>query len=84
MTLNGQCMPVVLHFAKLIQMTKLLAINGRSVLERTPGCDVDFVQGTCSVLEYDCIAFDRMAAMHMLKLERIQYRCLRITLGLMQ
>jgi hypothetical protein len=25
-----------------------------------------------SVLEYGCIAFDRMAATHMLKLERIQ------------
>jgi hypothetical protein len=37
-----------------------------------------------SVLEYCCIAFDRMAATHMLKLERIQYRCLRIALGLMQ
>jgi hypothetical protein len=37
-----------------------------------------------SVLEYGCIAFDRMAATHMLKLEKIQYRCLRIALGLMQ
>jgi hypothetical protein len=27
-----------------------------------------------SVLENGCIAFDRMAATHMLKLERIQYR----------
>jgi hypothetical protein len=34
--------------------------------------------------EYGCIAFDRMAATHLLKLERIQYRCLRIALGLMQ
>jgi hypothetical protein len=34
--------------------------------------------------EYGCIAFDRMAATHMLKLRRIQYRCLRIALGLMQ
>jgi hypothetical protein len=37
-----------------------------------------------SVLEYECIAFDRMAGTHMLKLERVQYRCLRIALGLMQ
>jgi hypothetical protein len=37
-----------------------------------------------SVLEYGCIAFDRMAATHMLKLEGIQYRCLRIALGFMQ
>jgi hypothetical protein len=35
-------------------------------------------------LEYNCIAFDRMAATHILKLEKIQYRCLRIALGLMQ
>jgi hypothetical protein len=33
-------------------------------------------------LEYGCIAFDRMAATNML--ERIQYRCLRIVLGLIQ
>jgi hypothetical protein len=31
-----------------------------------------------SVLEYGCIAFDRMAGTHMLKFERVQYRCLRI------
>jgi hypothetical protein len=37
-----------------------------------------------SVLRYDCIAFARMAATYMLKLERIQYRTLRIALGLMQ
>jgi ribonuclease HI len=37
-----------------------------------------------SVLEYGCIAFDRAADTHILKLERIQYRCLRIALGLMQ
>jgi hypothetical protein len=37
-----------------------------------------------SVLEYGCIAFDRMAATHLLKLKRIQYRCLRIALGFMQ
>jgi hypothetical protein len=30
------------------------------------------------------MAFDPIAATHMLKLERIQYRCLRIALGLMQ
>jgi hypothetical protein len=37
-----------------------------------------------SVLEYGRIAFDRMAGTHMLKLERVQYHCLRIALGLMQ
>jgi hypothetical protein len=37
-----------------------------------------------SGLEHRCIAFGRMAATHMLKLERIQYRCLRIALGLMR
>jgi hypothetical protein len=37
-----------------------------------------------SVLEYSCIAFDRMAGTHMLKLVRIQYRWLRIAVGLMQ
>jgi hypothetical protein len=37
-----------------------------------------------SILEYGCLAFDRMADNYMLKLERIQYRCLRIALGLMQ
>jgi hypothetical protein len=37
-----------------------------------------------SVLEYGCVAFDRMAGTHILKLERVQYRCLRIALGLMQ
>jgi hypothetical protein len=41
---------------------------------------------TRSVLEFGCIAFDRMAATHMLKLklERIQCRCLRIALILIQ
>jgi hypothetical protein len=33
-----------------------------------------------SVFESGCIAFDRMASTHMLKLERVQYRCLRIAL----
>jgi hypothetical protein len=37
-----------------------------------------------SVLEYGFIACDRIAGTHMLKLERVQYRCLRITLGLIQ
>jgi hypothetical protein len=37
-----------------------------------------------SILEYGCLAFDRMAENHMLKLERIQYQCLRIALGIMQ
>jgi ribonuclease HI len=37
-----------------------------------------------SVMEYGCVAFDRMADTHLLKLERIQYKCLRIALGLMQ
>jgi ribonuclease HI len=37
-----------------------------------------------SVLEYGCITFDRAADTHLLKLERVQYRCLRIALGLMQ
>jgi hypothetical protein len=36
------------------------------------------------ILEYGCTAFDRMTATNMLKLERIQYRCLRIALELMQ
>jgi hypothetical protein len=36
------------------------------------------------VLEYGCIAFDRMAATHVLKLEKIQYRCFKIALGLMK
>jgi hypothetical protein len=31
-----------------------------------------------SVLEYRFIAFNRMADTHMLKLKRLQYRCLRI------
>jgi hypothetical protein len=35
----------------------------------------------CSVLEYGCIACDRIAGTHMLKLERFQYHCLRIALG---
>jgi hypothetical protein len=37
-----------------------------------------------SILEYGCIVFDRLADKHMLKLERIQYRCLRVAAGLMQ
>jgi hypothetical protein len=36
------------------------------------------------VLEYGCIAFERMATTHMLKLGTIHFRCLRIILGLMQ
>jgi hypothetical protein len=39
---------------------------------------------TRAILDYGCIAFNRMADTHILKLERIQYRCLRIALGLMQ
>jgi hypothetical protein len=48
-------------------------------------CDADFIQGSDTFsLEYRCIAFDRMADTHMLKLERLEYRCLRIALGIMQ
>ncbi|XP_055529426.1 uncharacterized protein LOC129721179 [Wyeomyia smithii] len=36
------------------------------------------------VIEYGSICFRGVAASHMLKLERIQYRCLRIALGCMQ
>jgi hypothetical protein len=35
-----------------------------------------------SILEFGCIASDQMAATYMLKLDRIQYRCLSIALGL--
>jgi hypothetical protein len=45
----------------------------------TSGCDADFMQGSDSF-----ITVDQMAGTHMLKLERVQYRCLRIALGLMQ
>jgi hypothetical protein len=49
--------------------------------ETHPGVMLILYRGLiCSVLEYGCIAFDRMAT----KLEKIQYRCLRIALGLMQ
>jgi hypothetical protein len=37
-----------------------------------------------SILEYGYIAVDRMADTHMLKLERLQYCCLKIALNLMQ
>jgi hypothetical protein len=30
----------------MLQTSKLFAIYGMGVVERTPGCDVDFVQGT--------------------------------------
>lgn len=36
-----------------------------------------------SVLEYGCFCFQSAAKIHMIKLERIQYRCLRIALGCM-
>jgi hypothetical protein len=76
----------VLYSAEMLQTTKLLAIYGRDAVEITPGCDVDFVgKGLIRfVLEYGCITFDRMTATNMLKLERMQYRCLRIALELMQ
>jgi hypothetical protein len=45
----------------------------------TYGCDADFIQRSDSF-----IAVDQMAGTHMLKLERVQYRCLKIALGLMQ
>ena len=37
-----------------------------------------------SVLEYGCFCFRSAANTHIIKLERIQYRCLRIALGCMQ
>ncbi|XP_058813149.1 uncharacterized protein LOC131677379 [Topomyia yanbarensis] len=37
-----------------------------------------------SVMEYGCICFRSAANTHIIKLERIQYRCLRIALGCMQ
>jgi hypothetical protein len=36
-----------------------------------------------SVLEYGSVCFTNMARTHMLGLERVQYRALRIALGLM-
>jgi hypothetical protein len=71
-----------LHSAEMLQTYKLFAIYGR-------GAHLDVMlilyRGLIrSALEDGCKAFDRMAATHMLKLKRIQYRCLRIALGLMQ
>jgi hypothetical protein len=37
-----------------------------------------------SVLEYGCVCFLEMAVTHFKKLERVQWRALRISLGLMQ
>jgi hypothetical protein len=53
---------------------EFFAIYGKVVLGSRTGCDVedvDFVQRGLirSVLEYGCIAFNRMASMHMLKLD---------------
>jgi hypothetical protein len=77
--------PRALHSAEMQSTNTFLAIYGRDVLGSALGCDVDLYKGLIrSVLEYGCIAFDRMVATHMLKLERIQYRCLRLALGLMQ
>jgi hypothetical protein len=36
-----------------------------------------------SVLEYGCVNFSEMAVTHFKKLERVQWRALRISLGLM-
>jgi hypothetical protein len=37
-----------------------------------------------SVLKYGCVCFSEMALTHFKKLERVQWRTLRISLGLMQ
>jgi hypothetical protein len=37
-----------------------------------------------SVLEYGCVCFSEMAVTHFKKLERVPWRALRISLGLMQ
>jgi hypothetical protein len=34
------------HLAEMVQTTKFFVIYGRGVVGSTPGCDVDFVQGT--------------------------------------
>ncbi|XP_055533007.1 uncharacterized protein LOC129723073 [Wyeomyia smithii] len=50
-----------------------------------PGDLIRLYQTTIlSVIEYGCFCFRSAANTHLIKLERIQYRCLRIALGCMQ
>jgi hypothetical protein len=83
---DGKLLWGALHSAEMLYTYKLFAICGKGILKNTPGCNVNFVQETNSFRfgVYGGIAFDRMAATHMLKLKRIQYRCLWIAHGLMQ
>ena len=42
-----------------------------------------FLTTVLSVIEYGCFCFRSAANTHLIKLERLQYRCLRIALGCM-
>jgi hypothetical protein len=68
----------------MLQTTQLFAIYSMSWGAHPDMMFILYLELIRSVLKYGCIAFDQLAATHMLKLERIQYRCLRIALGLMQ
>jgi hypothetical protein len=91
MCLNGRFMPVVPNFRYLgVVFDGKLLWGAHELTFCDPwGAHSDVMlilhKGLIrSVLEYGYIAFARMADTHMLKLERIQYCCLRIALGLMQ
>jgi hypothetical protein len=49
-----------------------------------PSCLILLYRGPGSVLEYGSVYFTNFAKTHMLGLERVQYRALRIALGLMK
>jgi hypothetical protein len=92
-TLNGQCMSGVPKFQHLLwgahvnyalcckRMNFLWSMAGVSWETHLDVMLILYRGLIRSILEYSCIACYRMAATHILKLKRIQYRCLRIVLG---
>jgi hypothetical protein len=77
-------LPCEICTAKMPPEGELVEIGGRCFLGSASILFVLLYRGLIgSVLEYGSVCFTNMANTHMLDLERIQYRALRIALSLM-
>jgi hypothetical protein len=69
-----------MYTAMMPPNSELVEISGMCFLRSASSCIGGLIG---SVLEYDSVCFTNISKTHMLGLERVQYRALRIALGLM-
>jgi hypothetical protein len=75
-------LPCEVYAAKMPPKSELIEIGGRCFLGSA--CLILLYRGLIgSVLKYGSVCFTKMARTHMLGLEMVKYRAMRIALGLM-